>query len=526
MAAKTDKVIVTNTTALKTKYGAGYASIDKAVKNLVTADKGRGLTTVVVDISDAAGMTKLNGKSVATPGNTQQVKAAVDAIYRALVPDYLVILGAVDIVPHQDLRNPAYEAGADDDQFAPGDLPYACDHPYSQNPADFTSPTRVVGRLPDITAETNPDYLCGLLNTAANFKSRPATDYFNYLGVSASVWVNSTTLSLQSAFGSAGAIQISPPSGPNWTPAQFQALSHFFNCHGAPADPHFYGQKGTNYPVSHDAAIVAQHAVEGTVVAAECCYGAELYAPSIAGGQAGICNSYLLRKAYGFFGSSTIAYGPANGNANADLICQYFFKNLLTGASIGRAALQARHDFIRSAAALDAVDLKTLAQFSLMADPSVLPVQSSPVDHTLKTALSSKGVPHEMGDIRTMRRERLRRYGLAIGSAAATTHRDEKDNIPTKVRKAFKQILEGVGGTPHAFHSHTVDTPVQRSSPKSTTKAFAAGFAPTSLRRVYVAYSVLPSAHFSQTKTATRPLVAVIARESDEGLVFRTVYSR
>jgi hypothetical protein len=40
----------------------------------------------------------------------------------------MVILGAVDVIPHQDLRNPAYNAAQpndDPDQFVPRDLPYA-----------------------------------------------------------------------------------------------------------------------------------------------------------------------------------------------------------------------------------------------------------------------------------------------------------------------------------------------------------------------------------------------------------------
>ena len=44
-------------------------------------------------------------------------------------------------------------------------------------------------------------------------------------------------------------------------------------------------------------------------MAAECCYGAELYEPAKAQGQAGIANTYLGEGAIGFLGSTTIAYG-------------------------------------------------------------------------------------------------------------------------------------------------------------------------------------------------------------------------
>jgi hypothetical protein len=39
-----------------------------------------------------------------------------------------MILGAPDVVPHQDLTNPVFDPPDNDpDQFAYGDLPYACD---------------------------------------------------------------------------------------------------------------------------------------------------------------------------------------------------------------------------------------------------------------------------------------------------------------------------------------------------------------------------------------------------------------
>jgi hypothetical protein len=113
---------------------------------------------------------------------------------------------------------------------------------------------------------------------------------------------------------------------------------------------------------------------EGTVVTAECCYGAELYDPALVDGQMSICNAYLANKAYGFFGSSTIAYGPTDSNGSADLICQFYLKRLYEGASSGRAALMARQDFIESEPQLGPIDLKTLVQFNLMGDPSIAPV--------------------------------------------------------------------------------------------------------------------------------------------------------
>ena len=81
----------------------------------------------------------------------------------------------------------------------------------------------------------------------------------------------------------------------------------------------------------------------------ECCYGGELYDPLLLSSrQAGICNTYLAGKAYGYFGSGPIAYGPAEGNGSADLLCQYFLRRVLAGSSLGRAALEARQEFAQA----------------------------------------------------------------------------------------------------------------------------------------------------------------------------------
>jgi Peptidase family C25 len=167
----------------------------------------------------------------------------------------------------------------------------------------------------------------------------------------------------------------SPPEGPLWKDSQVAPRLHFINCHGGPRDWRFYGERYGAQPTAHDSThLDARRAIaEGSVVAAECCFGAELYDPTDEEPR-GICSAYLDLGAYAFMGSSTIAYGPASGNGYADLICQYFVERVLRGASAGRALLEARQRYLQAAAELDEVDLKTLAQFLLLGDPSVHPV--------------------------------------------------------------------------------------------------------------------------------------------------------
>jgi hypothetical protein len=211
-----NKVIVTNLAALETKYGAaGVKKINTAIKALIDADKSRGLKTQLMALDSAAAMRRVKGKNVSNPTDPKQNKAAIDAVCTAIVPDYLLILGAPDVVPHQDLNNPVF-GGDDPDQFAYGDVPYACAAPYSQKPKDFIGPTRVVGRLPDLTGTSDPGYLIELLDVATKWKSRQATEYAGHFAISAEVWKESTGLSLQKLFGSSQNLLLSPPKGPQW----------------------------------------------------------------------------------------------------------------------------------------------------------------------------------------------------------------------------------------------------------------------------------------------------------------------
>jgi hypothetical protein len=148
---------------------------------------------------------------------------------------------------------------------------------------------------------------------------------------------------------------------------------HFVNCHGAEFDPRWYGEATPGQrtlPPAIEAAALPGLIGQGTVVGTECCYGAALWPPAAAGGQAGVALTYLLQGAGGVFGATTTSYGPAASNEYADVLCRLFCDEVLSGASIGRAALSARQRFVQGQSFLDPTDLKTLAQFVLLGDPS------------------------------------------------------------------------------------------------------------------------------------------------------------
>jgi len=453
-----DKIIVSNRAALTAKYGsAGLSKIQRAVANLVTADAKRAIKSRLVFLDDAAAMKRFRGKAVARPTDPRQNKDAIDAVFRTANPEYLMILGAPDVVPHQNIRNPAYDPPDDPDENALGDLPYACDVEYSRDIAAFKGPTRVVGRMPDLTGAKEPSHLLALIAIAEKYRSRAVTDYGSYFGLSTHSWRKSSELSLFNIFGNSGAIALAPPKGPSHPAKQLAPLAHFINCHGGLADPAFYGEKGNSQPKSLTSKTVTKRIKPGTVAAVECCYGAELYDSVTLSLPIPICQHYLVQGAFGYFGSSTIAYGPEEGNGAADLIAQYFLSAVLDGASLGRAALLARQRFVQQTAELDPVDLKTLAQFNLLGDPALHPA----------IVPSATGVPR--GDnaeesIRQARRERrakLHATGEFLQQTKPTaSQKARKVRKSSTVRKALINIARTAGiGTRKDFTAFDVKAP-------------------------------------------------------------------
>lgn len=512
MGKKIDKVIVTNVGALKAKYGsAGFKTIQSAVNRLIAADAKRGLSARLIALDDSATMKRLKGKPVTNPEYPMQNKDAIDAVFRDHRPDYLVILGAVDVVCHQDLTNPIKD---DDDPTAFGDLPYACHAPYSKDVADFRGPTRVVGRIPDLTGGRDPHYLVGLLDTAANYAKSARAVYEPHLAISAQPWAKSTTLSVHRIFGSPDAVQQVPPRNDRWTQKWLGTRSHFINCHGGPNDPHFYGQHGKTYPIASAASYLAGRVTPGTVVAAECCYGAELYDPQKAKGVMGICSTYLAGGAYGFFGSSTTAYGPSSGNENADVICRHFFEQILAGASLGRAVLEARQYFVQKKAVLDPADLKTLAQFSLLGDPSIQPVETE-LPALTQTAAYRKALPDGERADRELRRERLARVGLALTTTTGVAVHRPSEQPRGKVRAALEAAARVSKVHVRAMHSYVARDPAKKLPGKSAALA-------RSPSRFHVAVAELP-----KRNVPVVPLVLFVATEVDGKLVqLRRLHAR
>ena len=238
----TTKIVVTHGGKLRKKYKtAGWTKIKAALKRLIAADAARDIATTVVELD-----TLTPAKAVTNKPKT--FKAAIDQAFLAYNrPDYVLILGGPDVVPHQPLLNPLFDPkGEDWDKTVPSDSPYACDAPDSTAIEDFLGPSRVVGRLPDLPRATKPQLLVGLIDLAAKATESPAAGTRTSACRAWSGRLDDQEPGEDLRAGSKP--RLSPTEGPVWTKAALGPGWHFINCHGAPKDPQFYGQDGEDYP--------------------------------------------------------------------------------------------------------------------------------------------------------------------------------------------------------------------------------------------------------------------------------------
>lgn len=454
MIRSLDKVIITNRTAMAKKYGqAGLAIIDAALERLIAADGARHLHTEIFHLDDPQHMGTVKAKAVVSETDERGAKAAVDAIAEALKPDYIMLLDGPDVVPH--IRLDPITGLNDNDSEIETDFPYACTAPFSRLANSYVAKSieRVVGRLPMAPASTDAEGLARMIDACCSHAPAAPGSLTNFFAISAYIWSVSTKLSLKAVFGNCDNLHLSPDEGHHGINAELRHPIHFINCHGSQAEPFYYGERDDEAPVAMESQHVAPHVGQGAVVVAECCYGALLYHKDYAD-HPPICMSYLLNGAVAFVGSTTIAYGPAEKNAEADLICQYFLEEVLGGASTGRSLLRARQRFAQSQKLAWPTNLKTLAQFVLYGDPSIQPALS-PFE-TLQTEVAGNDedvLANDRHGSRKLRRVALKSAGAAI--AATTTYIDKEVGIDgnRKALQRFEAVARQRGyiGTPSVY---------------------------------------------------------------------------
>ncbi len=389
------KIIVTNRSALQKKYKTNTTKVLALLKKLITADSKKGIDTSVIFVDVAADMKKVQGRVVTNPGNEKQNVTAVQKIFDAINPEYLVLFGSADIIPFIRIKNPVYnrfedsfdsdgdgnttEKDREDGEYILSDLPYACDIPFTKEYKDYISTDhgtvfRVVGRIPDIIGEANLPYITKVVKHAAEWKAKTSSTGRGF-ALSTDDWSSVTRSAIKSLFGNKFDLYIS--KGVPGTTLKFNLLRsdiHLINCHGGPGDDYFSNSQGGTAISSNQ---LDRKVKKGTLVAAECCFGAQLYFDP--GQNLPMASNYLEEGATGFLGSSTTSYGASNTDESpydADIITKSFLKYVLNGRSTGAALQQSRIDFKRDVFSneegLDILmSYKTLIQFYLLGDPSI-----------------------------------------------------------------------------------------------------------------------------------------------------------
>ena len=441
-----DKIIITNRSALQNKYGsAGFKKIQTAVKHLIAADKKRNLSSLLVFVDDPSTMKKARGKAIKDVTDPEQYKNAIDRLFNYYKPDYIMLLGATDIIPHCRFRIPIPD---DDDPFVPSDVPYACEAPFSRNAGDFIAPGRVLGRLPDITGINDPTYLISLIQNSINWKPLKSTAYKDYFSLSVKWWQKSTQVSLKNIFQDNKKLRLAPPAEGPYTKTDLRPMMHFLNCHGGLRTSELYGQpneKSNSFPVCFESNMMDKKISYGTVAATECCYGGLLYNPNRPNKiHLPIANSYLKNNAIAFVGSTTAAYGPSDSQGGADYIAQYFLIAIQKGgASTGRAFLEAQQRFVEKGdVKMDPTDLKTIIQFLLLGDPSMTPIEDSPKTTPGRTPVKSimNKAAHDTKE-RKERRLKLAEKSVYINNTSDAPVRIEASVggvLKTDIKKALR----------------------------------------------------------------------------------------
>ncbi|HEU0008001.1 MAG TPA: hypothetical protein VFS12_18600, partial [Terriglobia bacterium] len=256
---KTIKLIVTHQGQLAKKYKSqDVKRIDKAVASLIAKDKARQVTTHYLHLDNQSAMKRYGVAAVSGTVTPDKCKKAIDALFAALSPDYLVLLGSGDVIPYFKVPNPSQDPGGDDDNDVPTDNPYACSRPFQKaKRQSYLIPDRVVGRIPDLPGK-NPDpaWLLDYLKVAEAWKLSTTQDYSDDLFVCCDEWKKAGAECVAYLSRQAKRLMISPPvteKAASTLAKRYGARLQMIKCHGASFDSNFYGQKGPSYypPVIH-----------------------------------------------------------------------------------------------------------------------------------------------------------------------------------------------------------------------------------------------------------------------------------
>lgn len=306
----------------------------------------------------------------------------------------LLIIGGGDIVPFHALPNPT------DDK----DKEVLSDNPYSTLDANYFVPEWPVGRLPG--EKTNdPGLLLKQIRQIAviNKNKFRNTNWWNLIfelfnnnrnlqgvlniigkkkvnyGYTASIWRRSSLASFR-PIGTGNHLRVTPPFDSSNLDLDLLKKSKFayFNLHGLPDTPEWYGQRDISesepdpdFPIALSAGQIKTTDVVPSVVFSEACYGGFTDNKDC---DESLALTFKDAGSDVFIGSTCISYGSINTPlVGADLLAFIFWKYLLDGFSSGEAFMRAKVNFaqvmMQRQGYLDGEDQKILLSFVHYGDP-------------------------------------------------------------------------------------------------------------------------------------------------------------
>ncbi len=386
------KIIVTNRKSMIKKYTpVGWETILDKLNKLIAFDLTRCIDTQVLYVDDYADFSDFN---ISISQNEQKHKKALDSIYNNYKPHYLVILGSQDIVPFQSLMNPTCK-DKNIDKYIPSDLPYACDHNYSNCIEDFLNPTRIISRIPDVydNPQKGLEVLIRTIYNIINMPRNPIESYTHPWSVCTKKRIPPMEKTLEMMKIVPVAYQTSPPSGPRWSTHNYGLHVHYHILHGEENTNILYGEAGTSdigemYPISIRGDYVDENINIGTVVLELACYGAQLYNPN-KDERLPLANMYLRSGAVAMIGSCIPTFSNPKGVLLGDYMISSFYNNL-NNHSIGEAFLLARRWLLKNNILRYLADKNMFGAFVLYGDASIVPIADKLFDEKNYNTISSE----------------------------------------------------------------------------------------------------------------------------------------
>jgi Peptidase family C25 len=362
-------IIITSRLRLREVYGAGGArQVVTALRRLLVARAARGVATRLIWIEEGLPDLSVAGAAVEPAAISRQLAALAAALGSGGSQlDSVLIAGGPDIVPFYEAPNPTpYD----------GDTTVQSDSCYGASvPLELVSEW-AVGRIPS-AAGGEPSLLLRLIDVAATHRP-PADQALKPFGYTTEAWRRAAA-QVYAEIPSAETLLISPPVLATTLDRKLLdgARRIYCNLHGVRDGPLWYGQ-----PSDRRALVAALRPadlesldVRGAVVVSEACYGAAITGRDQ---HTSLALAFLARGAAGFLGATAISYGPPSPPpGEADLMVLHFLRALRTpGATLGGALLAARAGMLRDTlaqqATLDEDDQKTLLEFVLYGDPTLV----------------------------------------------------------------------------------------------------------------------------------------------------------